>query len=465
MLLQLCHSEPGWLPHPSPNYIARIHIGGSSRMMLRLGLDMASIDETTFWDQLLFARDLMAQTLFLAAFWFETARPIDKVYGLYTFLGLCFDFPLSDVDYNKTAAEVYSEVIWAWIRSRSDLSILKLAGRPNNFDDVPSWVPAWHQKHSSIINEERPETDDFPRGLPPLVLDTPLSWTYMEQTGLRVAARNEVERYGSIARLVFPGELQVLRARYAGKVSFASALRNVDGSFNPIAMAYTQLTWCRLILHISSSDQREAVILEFFRSIYMSGIKMHDFHSSTTEEELLGAFRTWFNFMVHLNDHGLQFPISDNHVQHYTTLLPDEGRNKSRLKQASKFCAHVWLASDEKASTDVLETRFSGITERRESLTKLARHIREVSDVIASLRNHTLCLLDNDNMLAGANYWCRAGDEVFVFPGADTPFLVRREVGGQRYRLVGPVVVDRLRIIGYQKWRVEGADLRNITLI
>lgn len=64
-----------------------------------------------------------------------------------------------------------------------------------------------------------------------------------------------------------------------------------------------------------------------------------------------------------------------------------------------------------------------------------------------------------------ANYWCREGNEIFVFPGADTPFLVRREPEGDCYRLVGPVVVDRRRVIGYQKWRTEGDELREITLI
>lgn len=221
-------------------------------MMLRLDCATPSINTTIFWDRLLFGRDLMAQTLFLAAFWFDTARPIDKVYGLHTFFGLCFDFPLSDVAYNKTAAEVFQEVIWAWIRSRSDLSILKLAGRPNLVDDVLSWVPAWHHKHLSIINTEIPDADGFAQGLPQLLLDTPLSWTYVEQAGMRVAARNEFEQCGPIATQIYPGELQVLRARYSGKVSFTSALRDADGHFSPACMVYTQLTWCRVVLHISS---------------------------------------------------------------------------------------------------------------------------------------------------------------------------------------------------------------------
>lgn len=206
------------------------------------------------------------------------------------------------------------------------------------------------------------------------------------------------------------------------------------------------------------------MISEFFRSIYMPNIEGHDLLSSTKEQELLEAFRTWFDFMTHLNDHGLQSPVSDSLVQHYVTVSPDEGPKKVRLKQASKFCAQVWLASDEKASTAILEKDFSGITEDRASLTKLARHVREVSDMIASLRNHAFCPLGNDNMLASANYWCRTGDEVFVFPGTDTPFLVRREFGCH-YRLVGPVLIDCLRMVGYQKWRAEGDNLRTITLI
>lgn len=437
--------------------------------MKKLDEEISSTYRNSSWyfDQLQFARDLLAQTLFRAAFWFDTSRTIDRIYGLYTFLGVCFDFPLPELDYEKTTAEVFEEVIWAWVRSRSDVSILKLAGRPEGDDDVPSWVPAWHRKHPNLIEKEGPRTDGFQMGLPQLFLNTPFSWMYTKEPRMIQAARDDVQKFGPIARQISPGRLQISRARYAGRVGIISTRRNHNDSFDPIHMAYIQMTWCRIVLLISSPDQRNAMISEFFKSTYMPGIKVHRFYASSMEEERLEAFRAWFGFMVHMNDHGLQSPILDDDVEHYLTLYPEGGPDRTRLEQAARFYAEVWLAIDENAAVAMLETRFSGTAETKASIRDLARHIRGVGDMLRSMRNHALCVIGNGNMLGISNYWCLEGDEVFVFPGSDTPFLVRREFSyeGTCYRLVGPVLVDRLRIIGYQKWRAEGDDLHEITLI
>lgn len=467
IIVYFCLHEPALIPHPLLNYIARTQIGWCSRMMIRLCKQPSNINKAPSYNSRLVARDLMAQTLFQAAFWFQTSMPIDKVYGLYTFLGLCFDFPLSDVDYKKTTADVFEELTWAWVRSRSDLSILKLAGRPDSIDDVPSWVPAWHQGQTGSTSRDASEVHGCQMTFPHIFFDTPFSWLYAEQPEMCLAARNEARRYGPISRYISPRKLQVLRARYTGRVGFVSALRNDNGSFDPTLMAYTQMTWCRAVVLISSCDQREAMIAEFFRSVYMPGIRSHELAFSSTEKEHFEAFLTWFDFMVHLNDHGLQSPILDNAVEHYKILFPDDGPSKTRLKKAAKFCAQVYLADDEKDAVAMLETCFSGRSERLGSPTKLARHIREVNSTLMWMRSRSLCVLDNENMLGVANYWCLPSNEVFVFPGTDTPFVVQRDYSheGTCYRLVGPVLVDRLRMIGYQKWRAEGDDLRDITLI
>lgn len=463
--MQLYRSTPTWLPHPLPNYVARVHIGAHSKWMMEVLKVQNRIDQAIFQDQLQFTRDVVAETLFVTAFWFHTKRSIDKIYGLYTFLDLCFPSPLPDVDYHKTAAEVFEQTIWAWVHSRSDLSILKLAGRPDTIDElhVPSWVPAWHKPHPRFINAEGPATDMLQMDLQRLFLDMPFSWVYTRRSEMRVAARNEVQSLGPIARQISPGKLQVLRARYAGRLAHAFGPYNADNSFHPIPVLCHQVCWCWVVHSMYSSKSREEGISELFRSIYIPGIQPYDSFSSDTTAEQFEAFRTWFHLMVYCKYNKLQSPILGDPVEH--TVVSESHVPANSLQQVAKLNLDVWLAKDEESAKAVLATRCSSNAEGRGDLATLARHIKRLKGTLTLMRNYAVCVLDSDRMLVVANYWCREGDEVFVFPGADTPFLVRKELEGDCYRLVGPVVVDRLRTIGYQKWRVEGDSLRDITLI
>lgn len=423
------------------------------------------VHEARLQDQLQYTRDVVAQTLFVTAFWFNTQRPIDKIYGLYTFLDLCFPFRLPEVDYNKTAVEVFEETIWAWMHSRSDLSILKLAGRPDTVDElhVPSWVPAWHKHHPRFVNAVGPATDMLQMDLKRLFLDMPFSWVYTERTEMRISARNDVQRFGPIARQISRGKLQVLRARYVGRLAHVFGPYNADKSFHPIPVLCHQVCWCWVVHSMYSSEGCEAAISELFRSIYIPGIQPYDSFSSDTTAEQFEAFRTWFNLMVYCKYNSLQPSTIADPVKH--TVASEWYCAANSLQQVARLNLDVWLASDEESAKAVLETRCSGNAGERGDLATLAKQIKKLKGTLTLMRNYAVCVLDNDRMLVVANYWCREGDEVFVFPGADTPFLVRRELGGDCYRLVGPVLVDRLRVIGYQKWRAEGDDLRNITLI
>lgn len=462
--MQLYRSTPAWLPHPLPNYVARVQIGAFSKWMMRVLESQDSVDGNVFEDQLQHARDAVAQTLFVTAFWFDTKRPVDKIYGLYTFLDLCFPFSLPEVDYNKDASEVYEDVIWAWVHSRSDLSILKLAGRPDSVDElhVPSWVPAWHKNHPCFVNAEGPSPEVLQMNFQRLFLDMPFSWVYTGRTEMRVAARDEVQNFGPIARRMSTGKLQVLRARYAGRVAYTFGPFDPDRSFHPIPVVCHLIYWCWVVHGISSPDNLEAAISELFGLIYIPGVQPYDLFSSESTKDQLGAFRTWFNFMVYCKNHELRPPASTNSASNYCAVGPDPHEVVNTLQQVSKLMLDVWLASNEETAVAALRARYP---DGREDLTEISKQIRKLVGTLSMVRNHSLCILDHDRILAFANYWCHKNDEIFVFPGADTPFLVRRDVDRGCYRLVGPVLVERLRIIGYQKWRTQGDDLRDITLM
>lgn len=76
----------------------------------------------------------------------EATDKKDSVYGL---LGL-LHIPLIDVDYNKTVAQVYADVILAAIRAQNDLRALSYVHHGSVYDPndgFPSWVRRWDTKY------------------------------------------------------------------------------------------------------------------------------------------------------------------------------------------------------------------------------------------------------------------------------------------------------------------------------
>lgn len=400
--------------------------------------------------------DFFARNLLEMAFLLQAKNPIDKIYGLYSILTDYCNLPLSAPDYKKTAEEVYEETVWAWINTRGDLSILKLAGRPNSVHKLPSWVPAWHQKHPSLIRNvchtytpERFEAFsnshfNWYRGRNPLLSGT-----------LSEISRN-TEDPVSVASLLPHGRLRVVRARFVGKVSHAIGTdrSNEYGWYCDSSEGlYVHLDWCRIVHHIffKSIAKLEEAIYEMFRLLDRPGIHQSDFGDRSLKK--FESFRAWFNFMLYLNRaSGPASMVWD---------MADTEHNQAQVN----FYHDVCMAAQEEEVMNVLKNRYAGIFQGREGLTKLAGHVRSTRRSLAYVRNHRLCILDNDNMIAITDYWCHEGDEVFIFPGTDSPFVLRREPDGDCYRLVGPALVDRLLRVGYQEWRSEGDDLQDIVLI
>lgn len=390
------------------------------------------------------------------AFLLEAKHPIDKIYGLYSILTSYCNLPLPAPDYNKTAEQVYEKTVWAWIKTLGDLSILKLAARPGLVQKLPSWVPAWHQQHPSLIRNL-----GFSRHP---VGNIHFTWNHdwtldRWDPGRSLDISREIEDHVSVATVLSPGKLRVLHARFVGKVSHAigpDRSRGVDWYYSSIQCLYVHLDWCKLIhdVFLHSHAAHEEALHEMYRSLQPltvphqltanGGIMMKDFES----------FRAWFDFMLYLSE-----------ASGFPTLI--SGRTDKELSRESgvQLYFDICMADQEGDATDVLERGYGGDIQGREGLIKLARHIRSTKYGLFYLRNHSLCIVDKDNMIAVTDYWCQEGDEVFMFPGTDTPFVLRKQLDGDCYRLVGPAMVDRLLRVGYQEWRSEGDDLQDIVLI
>lgn len=436
------------------NYVIRTLIDETC-VKLRAVEEDSETPQLCYSQGLQFQRDRMTELLFQAAFWLESMTPVDKIYGLYSLLSMCLCSPLPVLDYHKSASNVFEEIVWAWVDSRSDLSILKLAARPDGTDELhlPTWIPAWHQKHPRFNKHESRQDYD----LAPLFFDSPFTWLYTRHKELHAATRIDVERFDPIARRMKPGEIQILRARYVGRVSHKSWTGNLGGCPSGIAKRSNQIAWCWLVDDTMSRNGREEIMSELFQSIFLSGNTSQACAIRGTKVESFDTFRTWFDFAVSLKDQRLP-PISDP-----DKTVEDTGVDVVKCLNAANLVENIVSATDQEAAISILRLCGEG---DRETLVRTLRCIDEVSRVSALMYDRALCILDHGSMLAIADTWCREGDDIFVFPGTDTPFVVREELNGDcSYRLVGPVTIERIRVVGYQKWRAEGDDLRDIVLL
>lgn len=69
----------------------------------------------------------------------------------------------------------------------------------------------------------------------------------------------------------------------------------------------------------------------------------------------------------------------------------------------------------------------------------------------------------DDGTMGVADPWTRAGDEVFLLPGAQWPVVLRRKEDGSSYSLVGEARIQRYQ--GLDGGEVQEVELVEITLV
>ena len=444
------------------NHIARIFISLSCKLVDTFESIQPPNDDIP--RLIHYVNDEIAEKLFHTAFMLQAKSPVDKIYGLYGLLTVYCNIPLPAPDYTKTAADVYEETVWAWISDRNDLSILKLATRSDYIHELPSWVPAWHREHPNFINKKtsHPFMELNPERYMAFSYGH-FAWAYKARDDMRLASWEEAQKFGPIATLMSPGKLRILRARYVGMVSHAIGIDEPGNYFETINYYHLHLRWCRLIHDVfsHSTPKFKGALHEMFRSLQLPGIYEHTNMDAQSAEEEAEMFRSWFDFMLYV-DRALPPPTSTSSSIYDGRMPP---RSAITGGKGGGLYYYMIKGRGEENAEAVLKEYYDGDVKGREGIANLARNVRKVHLDLIRVRNHALCILDNDNMIAVANYWCREGDEVFVFPGTDCPFILRREPDGDSYRLVGPALVDRLYRTGYQNWRTEGDDLQVVTLV
>lgn len=163
----------------------------------------------------------------------EATLPVDRIYALYSMLVKC-GLQLPEPDYDKPYQFVY-EVIWAYIQSQQDLSILQAASEPLEYcEDLPSWVPSFHRTFKSFYSFRY------------------TSWDILEPRENPYAGHTEAKH--------FPRMLQV-KGICMGKVTFMK-----DDE--------TYKVWCRHVCHHSTqaslggyNASYEQVLLDMFQTL------------------------------------------------------------------------------------------------------------------------------------------------------------------------------------------------------
>jgi hypothetical protein len=411
------------------------------------------------------AGELVLERLFHMAFLLKAKNPVDKIYGLYGILTQYCSLKIPEPDYKKPVEEVYKETTWAWIDSRHDLSILKLAARSEHFENLPSWVPAWYSEHPSFGRSEtnaniNPATT-FQRHIERYAEfdGGHFSWKYMFNDHLTIYTWRDIEEMGPIASLSSDGQLRIFKARRIGKVAHAIGVDRPGDYYGLEKGSYlsTHVRWCGLVHDVFSatSTDYEDALVEMLRTLDTPGI----FGFREDEDTVKEGFRTlraWFEYMLRLH-HTMAAP-APMHSPELEPVKPDD------ITYVNAYMGFLGTRKPDDAIA-MLREQLGGISKSPQEMVHMAKSIHEVHDNLIRVRNYSFCLLEDTHMMALANYWCSEGDEIFVFPDTDCPFVLRKEPDTETYRLIGPALVDRIRTIGYQTWRTESEDLQDVVLV
>lgn len=347
-----------------------------------------------------YGRGTAAQALLIATFHLLAKNPLDKVYGLHAMLARC-GLPLADPDYSKSPENLYEETAWTWIESRKDLSILQIAACREPVEGLPSWVPAWH-KPRDITDDEH------------------FSWDKDDLRSNLYAGHSDFYARHS------PGALE-LRGRYLGKISYAGFhAENGD-------RIKTYQTWCRQARkHFLGGDfgQFDLKLEEMFETLIHPHLQ-----SRIQKEGDFEIFRRWFEIMIY----------PEGNPGPWTSELPAEVLSAG---EQAAFSIERW-------SKDAIN-----LIKNHNCMTHTVGYSRGFRNVRRSYAGRFFFLLDV-GMMGMADPWFEAGDEIYLFPGSDCPFMLRRTGGS--HRLVAPAYMPRM-MTKEALSNFDERDVRNVTL-
>ncbi|ROV96333.1 hypothetical protein VPNG_09042 [Cytospora leucostoma] len=220
---------------------------------------------------------------------FETMIDVtDRVYALYSVL-LMYGLSLPKPDYHKPFELIYEEVIWAYIDSQQELSILQIAARPTYVQGLPSWVPAYHLENGGFgvaSSVGQPTGSDPHRAYGHFILETCQTFTKTENPYARHAGAQHSPRTLRVA------------GRYIGKAVFSRGEDRL-GSEHRLMVCWE---WCRRV-HESSGGHTHSpgyndALLGLYKAMTLKLAELPQVTPRSRHEYGFHVFNRWFHTMI-----------------------------------------------------------------------------------------------------------------------------------------------------------------------
>lgn len=363
----------------------------------------------------------------------EATEASDQIYGLHALLtngGL--DMP--DPDYTRDTVSVYESTVRAWLKSCRDLTILRLAARPHfsgpiaSGIEVPSWVPPWHLKPSENMSVHHIDPGFGFEDLKGTCWTPPLTYS--------------------------PRKLQ-LRGRSSGIAQYVRPMKTLTrGHHENERLQYTaNLRQVVQRLYRTQRQTDEVKLRSVLCELYYA-LANKPFIANPTEPQSSNyQGEQTFCDMVDV----LEYPECRRLPLWYAEYI------EACIQSPNLITRHSLFHQDGSLSFDLMDTYFWQLRKIKIGNKVLWNRLQRVYKQWRwGLKNDgTLSFLDN-GAIASTPLWTQPGDELFLFPGADCPFVLRK-ANDNEYRLVGPAYMYRCR--DYTKWEFDEAEMVDVTLI
>lgn len=381
-----------------------------------------------------FAEILGPEAIFTQCRIAEATDPRDKVYGMHALLRL-LDFEPPTPDYNKSVAEIYTEMVITIIKQRGRLEILNQVPSGSRMRNLPSWIPDWSDTSDPFISFQQMDVE------------------FCASKGSRIKVDNKLGkgRLLNVCGKIVGAVTSTCRAEKIFKRNDVFALPLEDLELRDLIKELRAKTvvmdaarqWVRVLLSLPAdhSPCGDTAAAAFLKSTLLFG------SGKKNESELHDALFSWYNFVV-----AQSWPINANELfDTFTHVVNQKGVERSAFGD---------LVDDNRAiACFLLEVSAYGDGQVRNEW-KMRRDFHRIVEKIF-FTGYGFFALDCGYLGVGPRTM-EEGDLVVLLQGASHPMVVRRVHSGNGYRLVGPAVAHGL-MFG-EVWPGDGDCLQDFTL-
>ncbi|KAI1133797.1 heterokaryon incompatibility protein-domain-containing protein [Nemania abortiva] len=359
---------------------------------------------------------------FNIAIWMATRNlnstiPQDKIFGIYNLITqLGIDVP--EPDYSMTEADLYEKTTRAIILATGSLGLLMLCTRPDSDENLPSWVPDWSTKISTIAFPDLGVINPF------------INKDYDSAKDTRVTQRAIQQGILSLKGVII------------GNIDFLSGppyIEMLDGDTYPRFYAFADACrrWCQRVAS-SSPDPNVMDAVRRTLLFMFPRVSAPEYEAQQSYDKF-ASFDAWYDLMLY----------PDCAFLNVADLMARAERHRQSLNPRN------WDPQMD-PSVELISLIFNGYDRKR-----LDEPQNEIPYTIASSANYALMILDTGHFVRGF-YGCKQNDVVALLAGSEVPVALRPD-GSGRCKFVAPLYVDG--IMFGEAWPEDESELVDIVLV